>query len=246
MRARISHAVNSLLTPLGVKIVRAHADTLDATFAMESAVRRITEHGIPINSVIDIGASNGEWSLMTMGTFPRASYIGIEPLRERRPELEVVKQKHENFDYALCVAGRTDGEDAILNISDDLDGSTVDGTGGQARSVPVKTVDAIVRERKLEGPFLLKFDTHGYEVPILMGAKETLTKTNVIVMEVYNFKITDHAIRFHEMCSHLEQLGFRCYDIAGPSLRLHDKAFWQMDMFFARTDSGMFSSSEYR
>jgi FkbM family methyltransferase len=230
----------------GVKIVRAKSDTSDTTFDMSSAIQRIAEHDIPIRSIIDIGASDGKWSVNTMKTFPRAAFLAIEPLYERQDALETLKKKHDNFDYVLCVAGDKDGEQVTLNVSDDLDGSTVDGTGGKPRRVPVVTVDAIVKEKILEGPFLLKFDTHGFEVPILSGAKETLAKTNVIVMEVYNFKITDHALRFHEMCSHMEQLGFRCYDIAGPMLRLHDKAFWQMDILFANSDQGMFSCSEYR
>jgi FkbM family methyltransferase len=246
MRRRIVQAANSLLSPFGVRIVSAKSDALAMLFGMSSAIQRIAEHNIPITSIVDIGASDGKWSINTMRTFPRASYLAIEPLHERQDVLEMLKQKHANFDYVLCVAGDRDGEQVTLKVTDDLDGSTVDGTGGKTRSVPVKTVDTIVLDHALEGPFLLKFDTHGYEIPILNGAEDTLAKTNVIVMEVYNFKITDHTLRFHEMCSHMERLGFRCYDIAGPMLRLRDKAFWQMDIFFTRSESGIFSCSEYR
>lgn len=246
MRRRIGQAANSLLAPLGVRIVRAKSDTLDVAFSMPSAIQRIAEHGIPITSIVDIGASDCKWSVDAMKTFPRAFFLAIEPLRERQDALETLKQKHANFDYVLCVAGDKDGEQVTLEVADDLDGSTVDGTGGIPRSVPVKTVDAIVLDKAPKGPFLLKLDTHGYEIPILSGAKDTLAKTNVVIMEVYNFKITDHALRFHEMCSHMERLGFRCYDIASPMLRLHDKAFWQMDVFFARSESGIFSYSQYR
>jgi hypothetical protein len=71
----------------------------------------------------------------------------------------------------------------------------------------------------------LKFDTHGYELPILKGARQTLNKTSLIIMEAYNFKISDHALRFHEMCAYMECLGFRCFDIADPMLRDYDKSF---------------------
>jgi hypothetical protein len=111
--------------------------------------------------------------------------------------------------------------------------------------VPVKTVDRIAAEKKLPGPFLVKLDTHGYEIPILRGAKETLKTTNVVIMEVYNFNFTDHAVRFPQMCLHMEDLGFRCYDLADPMLRLYDHAFWQLDIFFCRSDSKIFSHSQY-
>jgi FkbM family methyltransferase len=241
---RTINAVNSLLTPLDVSIVRA--STSDASLDMSLAVERIAAHNISIGSVIDIGASNGKWSLNTMKTFPKASFLAIEALQERQNELENLKQKYANFDYCICVAGDRDGEKVTLNVSDDLDGSTVDGTGGKSREITVRTIDELVAEQNLVGPFLLKFDTHGYEIPILSGAKDTLANTNVIVMEVYNFNITDRALRFHEMCTHLEELGFRCYDIAQPMLRLHDKAFWQMDLLFAKHDSNIFAYSQYR
>ena len=242
MKRTILKLANSFLKPFGAKIVRRGSGAFD----MSSAVQRIREHDIPIKSILDIGASNGKWSIHTMDVFPSASYLAIEPLHERKDALENLKKRYSNFDYVLCVAGDTDDQEVTLNVSDDLDGSTVDGTGGELRKVPVRTVDAIISERKLGGPFLLKFDTHGYEIPILNGARDTLDRTNVIVMEVYNFEITDLAKRFHEMCLHMEKLGFRCYDIANPMLRLYDKAFWQMDIFFCRSNSRIFTYFHYR
>ncbi|MBE9545660.1 MAG: FkbM family methyltransferase, partial [Proteobacteria bacterium] len=126
------------------------------------------------------------------------------------------------------------------------DGSTVNGWGGESRQVPVKTIDAIVSERNLTGNFLLKFDTHGYELPILKGARQTLNKTSIIIMEAYNFQISDNALRFHEMCANMESLGFRCYDIADPMLRDYDKSFWQMDLFFCRNDEKIFKYPHYK
>lgn len=246
MKKYILKSVNLILAPLGARLVKANPEIMDVTFAMSAAIQRITGHGIPIQSIIDIGASNGTWSTKTMHIFPNVSYLAIEPLFERQAALERVKQKHDNFDYVLCVAGDKDGGEVTLNVSADLDGSTVDGAGGKPRKVPVRTIDSLTAEKSLKGPFLLKFDTHGFEIPILNGAKETLTKTNVIFMEVYNFNITQHSLRFHEMCFYMERLGFRCYDIVGPSLRAYDKAFWQMDILFTRNNSQIFSYTQYK
>jgi FkbM family methyltransferase len=243
VRRHILKAANSALRPFNARI--AAIATTDI-FDMSSAVQRILEHDMLIKSIIDIGASSGRWSIDAMRTFPRASFVAIEPLYERQGVLERLKQEHDNFDYVLCVAGDRDGGQAMLNVSDDLDGSTVDGSGGESINVPIRTIDAIVCEKNLEGPFLLKFDTHGYEIPILKGAIDTLTKTNIVVMEVYNFNITNNNLRFHEMCSHMERLGFRCYDIANPMLRPYDKAFFQMDILFCRNSSKMFSHTGYK
>lgn len=242
MKRAVLKIANSFLRHFGAQITR---DT-SHEFKMASAAQRITTHGIAINSVIDIGASNGKWSVEMMKIFPEASLLAVEPLLEREEELENVKYAYSNFDYILCVAGEEAGQEVMLAVSDDLDGSTVGGVSEKFRKIPARTVDSIIAEKKLEGPFLLKFDTHGYELPILSGARNTLMKTNVVIMEVYNFKISEHSKRFHEMCLHMEELGFSCYNMADPMLRVYDRAFWQMDLFFCRDNSRIFSHLQYR
>ncbi len=233
-------SANAVLRWFNATLVRTPLD-----FQMESALRRVAGHGLNINSIIDIGASDGKWSRKAMAVFPHQFFLAVEPLQERRAALESCKQQYRNFDYELCVAGEVDGAFATLNVAADLDGSTVGGTGGEVRQVPMRTLDALVAARNLPGPFLLKFDTHGYEVPILRGAGQTLAKTNVIIMEAYNFPITEQALLFHEMCAYLANLGFRCYDLADPMLRPYDKAFWQLDLFFCRQEAPIFAYSHY-
>jgi FkbM family methyltransferase len=239
---KIVKILNLILYPVGARIISRKADTFD----MDACIKRIHDHGIKIDNIIDIGGSNGVWSIRAMKIFPSASFVSIEPLMERKQSLVRLAEKYPNFSFELCAAGEADGSKAVLNISDDLDGSTINGQGGESRQVPVKTIDTIVSERNLTGTFLLKFDTHGYELPILKGAKHTIDKTSIIIMEAYNFQISDSAIRFHEMCAYMESLGFRCYDIADPMLRDYDKTFWQIDLFFCRKEEIFFKYPHYR
>ncbi len=241
MKKGLLKYTNMFLKKFGVKVVGSASDT----FRMASGLQRIAQHGIELESIIDIGASDGKWSIDAMQIFPEVQCLAIEPLKEREPALITLKDKTDNFEYELCVVGEHDDEKVALNVADDLDGSTVDGGGGVQRLVQQKTIDNIVSRKKLSGPFLLKFDTHGYELPILAGAKKTLRKTNVIIMEVYNFRLTQTTLRYHEMCDHMESLGFRCFDIVDPMLRKYDKAFWQMDIFFCRKDNDLFNHNAY-
>ncbi|MEH6592734.1 MAG: FkbM family methyltransferase [Halioglobus sp.] len=234
--------INALLSIFGIRLV----STETGTFTMPDALKRAATHHPEISTVIDIGASNGCWSEQALRHFKRATVLAIEPLKERHAELDAIKRKHDNFNYEPCVAGAQDNASVSLNVAGDLDGSTVGGSGGKARTVPGKTLDSIVAQHGLTGPFLLKFDTHGYELPILEGAQNTLQNTDIIIMETYNFKLTDNCLRFHEMCAHMEELGFRCYDAADPMLRKHDEAFWQIDLCFARETASVFSHTSYR
>src|ERR1700730_15699226 len=54
----------------------------------------------------------------------------------------------------------------------------------------------------LPGPYLIKLDTHGYEVPILCGATETLRNTNLLVIETYNFRLIESCLLFDEIIAY--------------------------------------------
>jgi hypothetical protein len=105
--------------------------------------------------------------------------------------------------------------------------------------------DAQVAARDLRPPFLIKLDTHGFEMPILAGAEQTLEQTNVLVIEAYNFDIASSAVRFAELCARLEARGFRCVDLFDVMYRPADNALWQMDLIFIRADRPEFLSNAY-
>jgi FkbM family methyltransferase len=215
-------------------------------FTAPEAMTRMKAHGFPISSVIDIGASDGRWSRKTMAHFPNAKFLAVEPLVERSAALQQLKDERPNFDFAIAAAGSGAVKEVTLNVSPDLDGSTVDGHAGEARRVRSATLDELIAEHDLPGPHLVKFDTHGFEDEILRGAEKTLAHTSVIIMEVYNFNITQHALRFPQMCERLETLGFRCYDMADPLLRPYDRCLWQMDFYFCRAGAKPFGHNDYR
>ncbi len=239
MKRTILKKVNSVLNIFGVQIYKSGID-------MESVIKQMSAQASGIETVIDIGASNGRWSKMVMNYLKNSRFVAIDPLIEREAQLKKMKAAHEQFDYILCVAGEKENDTVSLTVGDDLDGSTVGGSNGAIRTVPSHSIDAIVRMKNLQGPFLIKFDTHGFEVPILRGAGETLKKTDYIVMEVYNYRHTEGTLLFYEMCAYLEKLGFRCFNMADPTLRPLDKTLWQMDLFFAKANNPVFAKNYYQ
>jgi len=213
--------------------------------SLEGALERSKNHGIPIQTVIDIGASNGVWSERCQKYFPDAFYFLIEAQKPHAPALEKLKRRLPNVDYIMAAAG--DGEGEIYFDASDLLGGIAAHTPFEKNCiiVPMTTVDVQVNLKNLQPPFLIKLDTHGFEVSILEGAVETLKQTELIVIEVYNFKISQDNLRFHEMCAYLEAKGFRCLDLCDPLRRPRDRALWQLDLFFARSTSPIFESDSY-
>ena len=232
------NAANTLLRPAGVALYREGLD-------MQAALRHLARRAGTVATVLDIGASDGRWSAQSLPLFPAARFVGIDPLEERRAALERLKQREPRFDYELCAAGASDGGTVELGVGADLDGSTVGGAG-RTRRVPLRSIDGIVRAKGCQGPFLLKFDTHGFEVPILEGAAATLAATHFIVMEVYNYRHVTGTLLFPEMCALLDTHGFRCFNMADPLQRPLDGCLWQMDLFYARKDHEFFRDDAFR
>jgi FkbM family methyltransferase len=99
--------------------------------------------------------------------------------------------------------------------------------------LPGTTIDHEVATRGMRGPYLVKLDTHGFEVPILEGAQETLKNAQLLVVECYPFKIGDGALMFHEFCAWMWERGFMALDITEPLWRARDGCLWQIDIVFS-------------
>ncbi len=220
------------------------AAPLDAP-SLESALRRLKARHIAVNSVIDVGASNGCWSEALLPHYPDARYLCVEAQAVHEPALRSFIAQHANAEFVLAAAGGREG--SIYFDAADAFGGVASETplerGGI--TVPVTTIDVQVAARKLRPPFLVKLDTHGFELPILAGAEETLKQTNVLIIEAYNFDIAPPAVRFPELCARLEAQGFRCVDLFDVMYRASDNALWQMDLVFIRSDRPEFRTNAY-
>jgi FkbM family methyltransferase len=245
---RIRSAVNKVLTPVGFTLARRHElkSAVENRWTMSAALRRAAALGVRPASIIDLGAAVGEWSQLAHSIFPDADYVLVEPLCERAAALRAVCDRHPRMRHVPAAAGASQGQ-VTFDVSSDLDGSGIYGgaSNNAARVVPMATVDAIVHSQGLLPPFVLKLDTHGYELPILAGAAETLAHTALIIMEVYNFSISPTAVPFWEICATLATRGFRPGDICDLMARPRDDLFWQADILFLPADHPSFHDSHY-
>jgi FkbM family methyltransferase len=225
---------------------RLEAVPADSLPTLANALRRLQARNIPITTIIDVGASNGCWSEKIIAIYPRADVLCIEAQAAHQPALERFQALHPRARVVISAAGNKPGE--IYFDGGDLFGGQASSTPFAKNNVvvPVTTIDAEVARNQLRGPFLVKLDTHGYEVPILEGAERTLAQTDLLMIEVYNFKIGDQALLFFELCAWLGKKGFGCLDLYDLMHRPSDNAFWQMDILFARADRPEFQSSSYR
>jgi FkbM family methyltransferase len=216
-----------------------------AAVDLDTAMSR--RRDVSVETVIDVGASDGHWSARMMRYFPDAKYLLIEAQEAAHgAALRSFKAAHPNVEFELCAAGDRDGE-IHFDASDPMGGQASATPFAQNNiSVPVKTIDDLLSRRGLRGPFLIKLDTHGFEVPILEGARQTMAQSAMLIIEAYNFTLCPGALRFYELCEFLEPRGFRCADMFDLMVRPGDKAFWQMDMVFLPSTHAVFQSNRYQ
>ena len=240
--------LNRIIKPLGFMIKRSDSNDLLKQTTMYGAIQRSKKiHKIEPVTVIDVGAAEGKWTLMAMNVWPESNYVVFEPLTEREEILLELEKRHRNIHFVNKAAGKSN-QVIDFYVTADLDGSGISENGttdSSLRKVAVTSIDEEIRHLQLKGPFIIKLDTHGYEVPIIEGAEISLKETQLLIIECYGLRIAPISLLFWEMCSYLEDKGFRLIDIVDISLRPKDGAFWQCDAFFIPDNSKCFFSNTY-
>jgi FkbM family methyltransferase len=245
----VKKIIRRLLFHLGLEIKKRSKFESSHSYLFKDLLRALNnakERGVFPNTVIDVGAAEGHWTLAAMNVWEQADYLLFEPLKERKEVLEELREKHTKVRYINAGAGRKN-EQISFYVSEDLDGSGVADKNSPLynREVEVKSIDEEVSRLRLNGPYVIKLDTHGYEVPILEGAKKTLANTSLVIIECYTFHIAPESLLFWEMCDHMDKLGFRTVDMIDLMWRKKDKALWQLDLFFIPKTNPSFQSNSF-
>ena len=246
MLKKVKRALRKALFRCGLDVKKASGPAHLLTQTMEGALLRAAHRKHHLNTFIDVGAAEGLWSLQAMKIWPDSIFTLIEPLNERKQCLQALSTKYGNFRIVNAAAGSRIGE-LELFVQSDLDSTGVsdNGNGGCKRVVPVTTIDSIVVALNLKPPYCIKLDTHGFELPIIAGATNTLKHTEVLIIECYGFKIAPGSLLFSELCESVSKNDFRLVDIVDVKLRAHDFAFWQCDAVFIRKHYPIFNVNTF-
>ncbi len=196
---------------------------------MRAAMKRIAGRGIEVGTVIDVGASDGRWAVQAMDYLPACDYLLVEANPHHKPALDRFCAAHPRARYVLAAASDRAGT-VRFNADDPFGGKAEPGEGAAALEVDAVRLDDLVTQA--DGPFAIKLDTHGYEVPILTGAARCLKEASLVIIETYGFRIAPESLLFHEMVALMRDQGFGVADMSDPLWRPGDRMFWQVDLYF--------------
>ena len=236
-RSRSRTALNAVAKLFGVRVVNARWGPR----GFRASLEKTRVQGFSPTTVIDVGASNGQWTRECRQIFPGARYLLVDPLEENRPALEqlaLTDPRIEVWHGALgAAAGRLElwahGDQSSFLHSSDFPGTR--------RTVELRTLDSFIETSGLQPSMLLKADVQGYELEVLKGASQCLEMCEVLLIEVSIRRLYDGSPLAHDIVGYLGWKGFRVYDICSFVQRPADNELVQCDLVFAREGCKLFS-----
>jgi FkbM family methyltransferase len=150
--------------------------------------------GRRFRTIVDVGANRGQFALFARTEFPDAQVISFEPLAAPGQLFETLFKGERNVRLHRRGLGRR-CEPKTMHITQEDDSSSFYppselqtaqfGTVEVAsESIEVVRLDSILNGTEIERPALLKIDTQGYELEVIMGCGELLSRFDYIYAEL--------------------------------------------------------------
>lgn len=195
LRAVLRLAVNRVLAPLGVEIVRSarlHRHFQDSGDGrLQAALQRQR-----VELVIDIGANVGQFALDLLRHGYGGHIISVEPLPDAHAKLREAAAAHARWTVAdamalgpckglvmLQVAGNSVSS-SVLPMLDRHVAAAPESRGAGVVQVRQDTADEVFAEQVAASRTLIKIDTQGYEREVLQGASRCLDRAKLVFMEL--------------------------------------------------------------
>jgi FkbM family methyltransferase len=188
-----------------------------------ATIERLSKSGVRYSTVIDVGCADGHFFLNHMRWFPDAVPLNVDANSLFEESLKAIKDVV-GGSYRISAITDFVGEIEItesvhpywssVRPEGDLYWSRVNDLIKTKVKVSATTLDTLVRELALKPPFLIKLDVQGAEKAALVGARDVLKNSNVVICEA---DIDD----FQDINDTLVDAGFGLYDLTQIS-RIHD------------------------
>jgi FkbM family methyltransferase len=163
--------------------------------------------------LLDVGAYHGIYSLTFCAINSSSEAVAIEPTN--RSEIARANVNLNGFDIEIiqCAAFSSSGV-----VRGRTDGFAFGAAHGKADATfPCRTLDEICGDRGFV-PDMVKIDTEGFELEVLRGASEILSRRPAMIVEVHPNFLTSIGCSQRAIHDLLLGLGYRIEDVFGRPL----------------------------
>ncbi len=198
-----------------------------------------------IQTVLDIGANEGQFALLIRKLLPQVAICSFEPIRSCYDKLV----KNFNNDKAFKAFNVAVGDqDAMIemNINDFSPSSSLleinelhvenfkHTARTQKQQVQVQTLDGLHSGLNLTKPYMVKIDTQGYEDKVIKGGQQVLEGADVIFVELSYRQLYKEQTLFDDIYNRLVLLGFQYHGNFEELLSPENGAILQSDGIFIK------------
>lgn len=204
----------------------------------EQAYERLRAKGYRPATVIDVGAYEGNWTQIARRVFPDCLSIMVEPQASKAPLLQRLADALPRARFISALLAEEAGREVTFYEMETGSSMLPENSNAPRREVHLvtSTLDEIAVD--LPAPIFLKIDAQGAELQILAGATQTVSRCDLIQLEVALQAYNAGAPDFLQTVSTMKQKGFIPYDFSGFS-RPNGLDLVQVDILFVREDSAL-------
>jgi len=198
-----------------------------------------------IKTVIDVGAHAGEFAQMIMGIIPKAQIISFEPQQAEFQQLQRSMGHRSRFKAFNFAVGDNNGttsfhrsgysqSSSLLPMANLHKQAFPESASETQETVEIRTLDDALKRYPLEPEILLKIDVQGYEDRVILGARSTLAKCKLIIIEVSFRELYEGQPLFDTVYKMLNTEGFAYMGNLYQLLNPLDGSPLQADALFVR------------
>jgi FkbM family methyltransferase len=215
--------------------------------SVEAGLLHLRTNGFTPRVALDIGAYQGEWTVLCKRVWPGCSVLMMEAAPARMPRLRELASTLGGVDVQQALLGSSSRTSVAFYEQESASSVLPESAKAAQPSVGLcmRTLDEATLDTGFAAPDFVKVDVQGYELEVLKGGRKTLQAAEVVLLEVNLLEIYEGAPLLHEALCFMAAEGFRAYDVCTLYRRPLDRALWQMDMIFARNGSRLVASKRY-
>jgi FkbM family methyltransferase len=197
-----------------------------------------------INKILDIGANKGQYAEEMRELGYRGKIISFEPMSSA---FEILKQNShadplwEIHNFGLgsrnekvnINISKNSFSSSVLNILDSHVKSYPDSAFIGQEEIEIKTLDSVFEGvHEVNDKILMKIDTQGYEMQVLLGAEESLKSITGIQLEMALIPLYQEESLFMDIINHLQNRFFSLHSVEPGSSDKETGRLLQMEGIF--------------
>jgi FkbM family methyltransferase len=207
-------------------------------------------------SILDIGANEGQFARLIREIFPDAKLYSFEPLGDCFAKVDAYLKEF-GPGKAFPVAIGAENTSSRIHRSAFSPSSSLLKMGKlhaeefpqtaetRYEDIQVRRLDDVASELSIEPPCIVKIDVQGFENQLIEGGRKTLANAHAVVMELSSYELYQDQSTFESVFPEMHSLGYLFRGVIDQMRSPRDGRILQFDALFENerlVDTGSGSS----